>query len=350
MEINLLNISQLLEPISKNLPCGEDVMYDENFLQIKRDRQQPENENLGVWVVSDSKETNWNRIEHLCIDLLKNKTKDLMVCCYLLEARLKQYGILGLANSCELLLSISTKYWENVFPALLNENDTRKSPYLWLDEKLPFLLKTLPLFQVKNSSKLIFYKDIELYTGKKEFSDTMQLLFQQDDFEILMIIQDEIQEIEKNLKKLKEFLFSEKLLEDNIFSKIFEIFHQIKKFITSQLKVTKNAEVKKITAPENDFPNLEKEIYYEKLENNTLSRNDIYNNLKKFADMLLEIEPHSPVPLIILRALKWQNRSFLEIVFEVLKISSDQNSLLALFEDTQLQEKFSNQGNDNQYD
>ncbi|WP_158998523.1 type VI secretion system protein TssA [Pigmentibacter ruber] len=350
MEINLLNISQLLEPISKNFPCGEDVMYDESFLQIKRDRQQPENENLGVWVLSDSKETNWNRIEYLCLDLLKNKTKDLMVCCYLLESRLKQYGILGLANSCELLLSISTKYWENVFPQLQEESDSRKSPYLWLDEKLPYLLKILPLFQIKNSNKFIFFKDIELFMGKKETSDSLQILLQQDDFEILLVIQDELQELEKNLKKLKEFLFSEKIIEENIFGKIFEVTQYIKKFVSSQLKVTKSGEAKNDNLQDSKFHNFEKEIYYEKVENSGLNRNDIYNNLRKYADMLLELEPHSPVPLIVLRALKWQNRSFLEIVFEVLKISSDQNSLFALFEDSQKQERFSSHEDENQYD
>ena len=31
MEVSKINIQQLLEPINNNLPCGEDIMYDENF-------------------------------------------------------------------------------------------------------------------------------------------------------------------------------------------------------------------------------------------------------------------------------------------------------------------------------
>ncbi|MBX9838945.1 MAG: hypothetical protein K2X69_11610, partial [Silvanigrellaceae bacterium] len=66
-----------------------------------------------------------------------------------------------------------------------------------------------------------------------------------------------------------------------------------------------------------------------------MTRHEIYQNLRNLSENLAQLEPHSPVPLIIMRSLKWEKKSFLEIVFEVLKISSDKQSIMSLFLDNE---------------
>ncbi len=351
MEVSKINIEQLLEPINQSLPCGEDIMYDESFLLIKRERQQPDNQNLGVWVLSENKETNWRKVENLCLDLLKNKAKDLMLCCYLLEARIKQYGLLGISDTCELFLSMTKKYWKDLYPTLSEDNESRKSPFLWLDDKLPMLLKTNPLFIVKGSNSALFFKDIESYIVKKEITENVQSLITYNNNENLTYIQKELHESEKFLTELRSYLIEVSLLDNLVFSKSLEVINLINKFIVSQFKATKEENTlnsKNITL-EKDSELIENNILQNSEKKLKLTRNDIYQNLKKQAELLLEIEPHSPVPLIIMRALKWESKSFIEIVFEVLKISNDKNSLLSLFHEQQTEDNFSD-SNNNHFD
>lgn len=346
MEVSKINIQQLLEPINNNLPCGEDIMYDENFLLIKRERQQPDNQNLGVWVLSDNKETNWRKVENLCLDLLKNKAKDLMLCCYLLEARIKQYGVLGLSDTCELFLSMTKKYWKDIYPTLTEDNESRKSPFLWLDDKLPMLLKTNPLFIVKGTNNALYFKDIESYIIKKEITENVQSLITYNNNDNLVNIQKELNETESFLLELRCYLIEVSLLDNLVFTKSLEVINVINKFIFSNLKFTKEDNVfNKNIILENESELIENKISHNSEKNLKLTRNEVYQNLKKQAELLLEIEPHSPVPLIIMRALKWESKSFIEIVFEVLKISNDKNSLLSLFHEQQVEDNYSDSSN-----
>ena len=330
MEISRIDIESLVMPVCIASPCGEDIMYDEYFLQIKRERQQPDNQNLGVWVISDNKESNWKKVEDLCIELLTKKSKDLIVCSYLLETRFKQYGLLGLSDSFYLMLSLTQKYWDNLFPRLEGEEEGRKSSYLWLDEKLPFLIKTNPLFVILNTNYVLQYQDIESFIYKKESCEAINYMINNKSSDFYRNIVDELEKCNEYLQELKSFLFEKNFLDSNIFYKIFEILGFILKFIKLISKENKLNDCLKLEE-EHSVTSTSNILDANISTNNNMNRQEIYNNIKKLAEILYQLEPHSPVPPMILRTLKWEYKSFLEIIFDVLKVSSDKESIMALF-------------------
>ena len=65
------------------------------------------------------------------------------------------------------------------------------------------------------------------------------------------------------------------------------------------------------------------------------SRDDAYQRIQEAANYLAQIEPHSPVPYLIRRAVSWRNKSFMDLMKEMVNDPNgmgDMNRLLGLGE------------------
>ncbi len=106
--------SPLLEPISADAPCGEDLSYDPlyNDLAVLVEGT-PENQ----FEANSAKEPNWLEIRKLSEGGLK-RSKDLQMAVYYTLALMKTAGMDGAARGMELTAGIVRKYWDNLFPNL----------------------------------------------------------------------------------------------------------------------------------------------------------------------------------------------------------------------------------------
>ena len=81
----MVNIDELLDPISEENPCGEYLRYEPIYDEIQEYRREDDPQlSQGVWE-RDIKKANWPQLLITCEDLLKHKTKDLQICSIVID-------------------------------------------------------------------------------------------------------------------------------------------------------------------------------------------------------------------------------------------------------------------------
>ena len=118
-----MNSSQLLAAVSADFPCGDDLEYDADFLQLERDAQGRPERVMGD-AVQPAEPPQWRDIEQACTALLQ-RSKDLRITHFLLQANLALHGLPGLVASLELIRDLLGEYWLYLHPQLdaADDND-----------------------------------------------------------------------------------------------------------------------------------------------------------------------------------------------------------------------------------
>ncbi|VEE13453.1 type VI secretion system protein TssA [Ectopseudomonas mendocina] len=111
-----METSLLLAAVSDTSPCGEDLEYDSDFLQLERDALGRPERSMGD-AIQPAEPPEWRQLEQACHALLQ-RSKDLRITHYLLQSRLALRGVEGLADSLELILELLSRYWPEIHPQL----------------------------------------------------------------------------------------------------------------------------------------------------------------------------------------------------------------------------------------
>lgn len=119
----LVNSPLLLAAVSADFPCGDDLEYDPDFLQLERDAQGRPERVMGDSVQA-AEPPQWRAIEQSCSGLLQ-RSKDLRITHFLVQANLALHGLPGLAASLELIRDLLGEYWLHLHPQLdaADDND-----------------------------------------------------------------------------------------------------------------------------------------------------------------------------------------------------------------------------------
>ncbi len=105
-------VDSLLEPISPDSPCGEDIGYDPQFIELDTMLQgKPETQ------FAAAEEPDWRGVTERCIELFQ-RSKDLRVAVRLALGWLKTDGIPGFRDGLLVIQGLIENYWEPFFPRL----------------------------------------------------------------------------------------------------------------------------------------------------------------------------------------------------------------------------------------
>jgi type VI secretion system protein ImpA len=136
----MLNLEQLLEPISAAQPCGEDLAFSPEIDAINRARQADDPSiDQGAWVTT-LKEADWKFVARECASLTATRSKDLQLAVWLAEASAKTGGMRGLADGLFLLAALCERYWEDLYPALDDGVEQRTGNLCWIVARAPQLI------------------------------------------------------------------------------------------------------------------------------------------------------------------------------------------------------------------
>jgi type VI secretion system protein ImpA len=114
----MLNLEQLLAPVSPGRPCGEDLAFSSEIDAIVRARQADDPSiEQGAWV-TDLKEADWKFVAKQCAALIEMRSKDLQLAVWLVEASAKTSGLRGLGDGLLLAAMLCERYWDGMFPPL----------------------------------------------------------------------------------------------------------------------------------------------------------------------------------------------------------------------------------------
>ena len=108
----MINIEELLQPISPEAPCGVDISYDpatqelETLLAGKPETQ-----------FSAAEEPRWDAVRDGCVELLR-RSKNLRVALVLCLALLRSEGLPGFRDGLAVIRGLLEQYWDTLFPLL----------------------------------------------------------------------------------------------------------------------------------------------------------------------------------------------------------------------------------------
>lgn len=141
-----LSIESLLQPISAEIPCGDDLSFSSEFDQIAEARRADDRSlEQGEWVAA-LKDADWPGVIQRCTALLERQSKDLRIAMWLTEALGKTEGLAGLAQGCELLSGMIEQYWDSLHPlAEDGDQELRIGNLAWLVQRIAQLLREMPL-------------------------------------------------------------------------------------------------------------------------------------------------------------------------------------------------------------
>lgn len=112
--------SKFNEPISPDKVAGADIEYDSRFLELQRLSEGKPEQQYGD-VIIEAEEPDWSAMEKLGNQLL-SETKDITVFCLYAQAITAKYGLEGFKVGCEIIEENLEKYWEDVYPKLVDED------------------------------------------------------------------------------------------------------------------------------------------------------------------------------------------------------------------------------------
>jgi len=107
-----MNAEDLLNPISAEKPCGDDLSYDPAFQELEvLMRGKPETQ------FSPAEDPDWKQLQDRCLELWP-RSKDLRLAAALSLASLKMSGVPAFRDSLALVKGLLEQYWDGVYPLL----------------------------------------------------------------------------------------------------------------------------------------------------------------------------------------------------------------------------------------
>jgi type VI secretion system protein ImpA len=149
----MLQLNELLEPISESSPAGHDLTFSGDVDAIHKARLFDDPSlDQGEWVVA-LKEADWEFVYAKCSSLLTTQTKDLRIAGWLVEAAAKTREFEGLAAGFELLTGMCDHYWDVLYP-LPDGSDVeqRVGNVTWLLSRSVQLVKEIPLTEGRETA------------------------------------------------------------------------------------------------------------------------------------------------------------------------------------------------------
>jgi len=339
-------VTRLLEPISAESPCGQDLRYEPEYDQLRELRREDDTSlPTGVWQAS-VKRAQWSDLERLATGLLLERSKDLMISAWLGEAWLHLSGLEGLPGSLALVAGLCERYPEQLHPqADDGDQSWRVIPLEWLARRYgEVLLTRVALFDGRDQSfdsfclddwqrlqrQQVLVNDSKnakasaeaARSDQKKLSELIRstpLSFWLHRQGSLMLSLQHLQRLEAwSDAYLGQLAPGYKSLQDVIQA----LLALVEEFIAMHPQQPPIAPVQApspSTPPASETPATTLQAFQE-----PASREEAYRQLLVIAGYLARTEPHSPVPYLIRRGVEWGSKPLSELLGEL--ISADAES------------------------
>ncbi|MCW5964369.1 MAG: type VI secretion system protein TssA, partial [Bryobacterales bacterium] len=124
-------------------PCGDNLRYAPVMDQIKEARRQDDELNQGDWK-REIKRADWNQVLKLGQKVLAEQSKDLQVVAWVTEALLQKEGVPGLTEGLNLTKDLLETYWDKLYPRFEEdyfEPEDLATPIEWIATQLVEIIR-----------------------------------------------------------------------------------------------------------------------------------------------------------------------------------------------------------------
>jgi type VI secretion system protein ImpA len=365
-------VDALLKPLPGDEPTGTSVRYDPVIAEIRIARESDDPSlPQGEWE-RPLKKADWSLVASLCSQTLSERSKDLQIAAWLSEAWIHLYQVDGLRAGVRLIQGLLDIYWEGVHPRQSEDGDfdARVAPLAWMNESIPLTLRLhvglLPWPDRKPSyitledwtkaplvapSKSDDDNDNEPNPAATPSRDELMLMGATTAAPQLLQLRESLALAMTEWKAFDAMVDERLSKEAPSLSRVAETLGLIDRAITSLLSNRQTVSAtnsrtaseqavdtdRHADAIENaDEPAMKPAVPSEDFVDPRLatgpirSRADAYRQLEGIANFLQSIEPHSPTPYLIRRAVSWGRMPLPELMQEVLREEGDLNRLFTV--------------------
>lgn len=352
----ILDIQELLTPISDDQPTGIDLRLDpsplSSYQTIKTARsaaRDAEKNNLYNDGNNDAEE-HWRKILTLAPKILRSESKDLEVATWLTEALVRRHGFQGLRDAVQLIEGLLGQFWENLYP-LPDEDgiETRVSPLAGLNGNsnegvLIAPIRRIPLTEGYAPGPFAYYQyqqavDVERTTNEDareakieklgfNFSNIEQAVAESEESFFVDMLDDLSTAIEscRSIENLLDRLCGSDEAPSTraIVTTLEECRSAINHIAKHKLPIAEMTIVEETnddgepkSTPKNAGNNTVNVV-----ANALVSRDAAFKQLLEIAQFFRKTEPHSPVSYALEKAVKWGNMSLEDLIVELIPDSS----------------------------
>lgn len=320
-----LTAENLAQPVSEELPCGEDLEYDPVFQQMELMMQTTEEQEFGDTIIAGTG-PDWKGVREQVDDLIE-RTRDLRVITFGALAELNLNGLVAFSDAMDGLNVCLATYWADIHPQL-DEDDNNDATMrlntlqMMNDHDLVYeSLMRAPLVEMKGIGSFSL-RDIELAEGKlkpvadEEVHDIALIrgAFSESSTEDMVALGEGVSSSIEYLKRMAELWDELAPAEPAIdLSEALSAMNDVMTAITNYAPAAAAAAV-------GDDPDADEEEgvaapqAQQALSGSINSRNDVSRAIDKICDYYTEHEPSSPIPLLLRRAQRLVPKNFMEIL------------------------------------
>lgn len=319
-----LSAKELIQPVSDDLPCGEDLEYDPAFQQMEAMLQTKSEQEFGDTVIPGSG-PDWKGVGKQAVDLLK-RTRDLRVLSYAAISQLHTDGLGAFRDGLEALNACLETHWDIIYPELDAEDNndaTMRFNTLQIlndNQLVGDGLERSPLVVLKGIGGFSL-RDIELAEGKieaiegEEVQDIsiIQGAFGDASPENLAVLGAAIGGSMEQLNRTGELWG--KLATD---APALDVDESLKTLKNIRHALNTYAPVAAAVAEADDSAEGTEVIPSARVSNAINNRNDVIHAIDRICEYYAAKEPSSPVPLLLRRAQRLVAKSFYEILEDMI--------------------------------
>ncbi len=336
-----IDIDQLLEPISPDEPCGENLEYDAEFGELERTAQPVESQQIGDAVI-EGEEPDWRAVARMATHLM-GRTKDLRVAVLLTRALLVTEGLPGFCQGLAVLRGLLEQYWEPLHPELDPDDDL--DPTLRINTLLALCdhetclraLLTAPLLKSVVLGT-VTYRDYLLATGElssredetpREKSDLEGVFLNEDADELLhqaTVLQESLEAVQAIESSLTAAVGVGNAASFEPLESLLGKMHRLLQGYVEQRGLGEDEDWESDLGGEDEGEGEESDeaeagerspAARRVASDEIRSRQDVTRMLDKICEYYEKHEPSSPVPLLLKRAKRVANMTFLELLREL---------------------------------
>ncbi len=345
---SLINIDALLAPIGGDAPEGDRKAYAYGLrdqLEALRQEERPEDFDDATRPAV-LKKPDWKKAIALSTDALCTQSKDLRIACHLVEALTKQEGFAGLREGLELLKRLLDEAWDRLVPDIDDGDlDSRAAPLAnMLDDsdrglRFPTSVRFVPLFgsqpdvyglvdwnRLRSSNEPA---DVEATASALKAMNAEGLAARTADAEAcLQALQQLVQSMDTRMGSLAPSL-------TNLGGSVHDCARLMRQeLVRMQPAAGATSATATVTAMAMAAADHQGDAGGAKAggavatgELSVSSRAEAYLQLTRAADVLQQMEPHSPIPYLVRRAVELGQLPFPRLMQQLIR---DNNILTEL--------------------
>ena len=320
-----MSVDELLNPVSPDQPCGDDIAYDPELQELETALQgKPETQ------FSAAEEPNWSDINSRATRLFA-RSKNLRVAMALMLSSLQREGLPGLRDGLRLLRELIERHWQDLYPRLDPEDENDPTERMNIISSLVTPLGTFgdPMRFLDRLHHTSLTKSTQL--GKFDLADVeaAQSPTPEEGAPKLTEIEGAIKDtpgeelanafraVEESLeetRRIDQFLTETIGASQSLdWSPLQAVLQEIQKVLAPH--VPREPEEEPAASPSVEEPASEASKKMAAVESGPVSsREDVLRLIDRICDYYKRFEPSSPVPYLLLRARAMVNMNYMEIV------------------------------------